>query len=146
MTSNYYTIDCEDNGVEMKIDHIGYAVKQIERAIVSFEKLGFCFGPVIEDHDRNVKLVFGNNGEYRIELVSPMDKSKASPVDQYLSNAPGTPYHICYQAEEFEKEIENLKRQGFKEVIAPAKAIAFDGRRVVFMMNLGFGLMEIVEI
>ena len=129
----------------MKIDHIGYAVKRIDRAIASFEKLGFCFGPVIEDHDRNVKLVFGNNGEYRIELVSPMDKSKASPIDQYLSNAPGTPYHICYQAEEFEKIIDNLKLQGFKEVIAPAKAVAFDGRRVTFLASLGVGLLEIVE-
>ncbi len=129
----------------MKIDHIGYAVKRIDRAKASFEKLGFSFERVIEDYDRNVNLVFGNNGGYRIELISPLDKGKESPVDQYLNSVPGTPYHICYQAEEFEKEIENLKQQGFKEVIAPAKAIAFEGRRVVFMMNLGFGLMEIVE-
>lgn len=130
----------------MKIDHIGYAVKRIDRAIASFEKLGFSFERVIEDYDRNVYLVFGNNDGYRIELVSPLDKGKASPVDQYLSNTSGTPYHICYQSADFDNEIESLKQNGFKEVIAPAKAIAFDGRRVIFMMNMGFGLMEIVEI
>lgn len=130
----------------MKIDHIGYAVKRIDRAIASFEKLGFSFESVIEDYDRNVKLVFGDNDGYRIELVSPLDKGKESPVDQYLSNIPGTPYHICYQSADFDNEIESLKQKGFKEVIAPSKAIAFDGRRVVFMMNLGFGLMEIVEV
>ena len=100
---------------------------------------------MIEDYDRNVKLVFGENGGYRIELVSPLDKSKASPVDQYVSNAAGLPYHICYQSMDFEKEIDSLKQQGFKEVIPPAKAVAFGGKRVIFMMNLGFGLMEIVE-
>ena len=130
----------------MRIDHIGYAVKRIDRAIASFERLGFSFESVIEDYDRNVKLVFGNNNGYRIELVSPLDTGKASPVDQYLSNVPGTPYHICYRTNAFDTEIDNLKKKGFKEIIAPAKAIAFNGRRVVFMMSIGFGLMEIVEV
>lgn len=129
----------------MKIDHIGYAVKRIDRAIASFEKLGFCFGPVIEDHNRNVKLVFGNNGGYRIELVSPLDKGKESPVDQYLNNVPGTPYHICYITNDIKAEVGNLTKQGFKVVIKPESAIAFGSKQVVFLMNIGFGLMEIVE-
>ena len=33
--------------LKMKIDHIGYAVKRIDRAIVSFEKLGFSFESII---------------------------------------------------------------------------------------------------
>ena len=130
----------------MEIDHIGYAVKRIDRAIASFEKLGFSFESVIEDYDRNVKLVFGDNDGYRIELVSPLDKGKESPVDQYLSNTSGTPYHICYQSNAFDTDIDNLKKTGFKEIIAPAKAIAFNGRRVVFLTNLGVGLLEIVEV
>ena len=125
----------------MKIDHIGYAVKRIDRAISSFEKLGFVFEPVIDDHDRNVRLAFGENDGYRIELVCPMDKSEPSPVDIYLSNVGPAPYHICYKS-----EIETLKGEGFRVVIEPAEAVAFGGRRVVFMMNLGLGLMEIVEI
>jgi len=130
----------------MEIDHIGYAVKRIDRAIALFEKLGFSFESVIEDYDRNVKLVFGDNDGYRIELVSPLDKGKESPVDQYLSNTSGTPYHICYQSNAFDTDIDNLKKTGFKEIIAPAKAIAFNGRRVVFLTNLGVGLLEIVEV
>ena len=41
--------------------------------------------------------------------------------------------------------MEELEKQGFKVVIEPRAAVAFSGRRVVFMMNIGFGLMEIVE-
>ena len=129
----------------MKIDHIGYAVKRIDRAITAFQKLGYEFEPVIDDTDRNVKLAFGSKDGYRIELVAPLDKKLESPVDQYLSNAVGTPYHICYKSESLEAEIEELKAQGYKVVIEPRPAVAFDGRRVVFMMNIGFGLMEIVE-
>ena len=129
----------------MKIDHIGYAVKRIDRAIDSFQKLGFVFEPVIDDTDRNVKLAFGTKDGYRIELVSPLDKKQESPVDQYLGNTVGTPYHICYESERFEDDIEELKAQGFKVIIEPRAAVAFGGKRVVFLMNIGFGLMEIVE-
>ena len=129
----------------MKIDHIGYAVKRIDRAITAFQKLGYEFEPVIDDTDRNVKLAFGSKDGYRIELVAPLDKKLESPVDQYLSNAVGTPYHICYESESLDAEIEELKAQGYKVVIEPIPAVAFGGRRVVFMMNIGFGLMEIVE-
>lgn len=129
----------------MKIDHIGYAVKRIDRAIIAFQKLGYEFEPVIDDTDRNVKLAFGSKDSYRIELVAPLDKKLGSPVDQYLSNAVGTPYHICYESESLDAEIEELKAQGYKVVIEPRPAVAFGGRRVVFMMNIGFGLMEIVE-
>ena len=129
----------------MKIDHIGYAVKRIDKAIAAFLKLGFEFEPVIDDADRNVKLAFGNKDGYRIELVAPLDKKQESPVDQYLSNAVGTPYHICYESENLDAEIDELVKQGFKVVIEPRPAVAFGGRRVVFMMSIGFGLMEIVE-
>ena len=128
----------------MKIDHIGYAVKRINRALTSFVKLGFQFEPTIDDVDRNVKLAFGEKDGYRIELVAPLDKKQKSPVDQYLENAVGTPYHICYQSEDFDNEIKQLESQGFKIIIEPKPAVAFGGKRVVFMMNIGFGLMEIV--
>lgn len=129
----------------MTIDHIGYAVKHLNRAVSAFEKLGYVFESVIDDTDRNVQLIFGEKDGYRIELVTPLDKKMGSPVDQYLGNAVGIPYHICYKSDKFEDEIEELKAQGFKTIIEPKKAIAFSGRRVVFMMNIGFGLMEIVE-
>lgn len=129
----------------MKIDHIGYAVKRIDRAQSSFEKLGFLFGPAIDDTDRNVTISFGEKDGYRIELVCPLDKKQESPVDQYLNNAVGTPYHICYTSKDFDNEIDVLKKQGFKMIIEPQPAVAFGGKRVVFMMNLGMGLMEIVE-
>lgn len=129
----------------MKIDHIGYAVKRIDRALGAFENLGFEFEPVIADTDRNVKLAFGKKDGYRVELVCPLDNKKVSPIDQYLSSVVGTPYHICYQSDDLDKDVEQLERQGYKVVIEPKPAVAFGGKRVVFLINIGFGLMEIVE-
>ena len=130
----------------MKIDHIGYAVKYIEKAVRVFEKLGYNFGEIIDDTDRNVKISFGKNDGYRIELISPLDKDKTSPVDLYLRNSNGMPYHICYTSEAIDRDIAELTKAGFKVVLAPSAAVAFGGKRVVFMMSIDIGLMEIVEV
>lgn len=129
----------------MKIDHIGYAVRRVDRAIRAFEQLGFAFEPATDDLDRNVRLCFGEKDGYRVELVSPLDKSRPSPVDAYLAGAAGVPYHFCYESGNLEADVAALQAQGCKVVIPPAPAVAFGGRRVVFLMNIGFGLMEVVE-
>lgn len=129
----------------MQIDHIGYAVKKIDRAMHSFELLGYQFGNIIDDTDRNIKLSFGEKDGYRIELVQPLDRNQPSPVDTYLNSIGSSPYHICYMSNSFEEDVSNLLDKGFRIVVEPQKAVAFGGKKVVFIMNLGIGLMEIVE-
>lgn len=129
----------------MTIDHIGYAVKRIEQARGSFETLGFQFEEQIEDADRNILIQFGEKDNYRIELISPLDKNKSSPIDNIIQKNGPTPYHICYRSENLDREIKALCQKGFKVTIPPAAAVAFGGRKVAFMMNLGSGLLEIVE-
>ncbi len=129
----------------MKIDHIGYAVKRIDKAVESFELLGFMFGDIVDDLERNVRIRFGELDGYRIELIQPLDKEKASPVDSYLSKIGPTAYHICYSSDRLEDEMEKLQNQGFRMVCKPKKAKALGDRRVVFLTSIGMGLIEIVE-
>lgn len=127
----------------MRVDHIGYAVKDIEKAKKSMEALGYEFGPTVEDKDRNVSIAFGEMGGYRVELVAPM--SEGSPVDMQISKIGPTPYHICYKSDDVEADIARLKQSHFKVTIPLAPAIAFNNKRVVFMYSLSVGLIEIVE-
>ena len=83
----------------MKIDHIGYAVRDIDKAIKTFSALGYNFGEVVNDTERNINLVFGEMDGYRVELVAPL--GKPSPVDTHLSKIGPTPYHICYKSNDF---------------------------------------------
>jgi len=127
----------------MRIDHIGYAVKNIDKAKKSMEVLGYIFGETVEDQDRNVIIAFGEMDGYRVELVAPM--SEGSPVDMQLSKIGPTPYHICYKSNDIESDIERLQANRFKVSIPLAPAIAFGNKRVVFMYSLSVGLIEIVE-
>ena len=127
----------------MKIDHIGYAVKNIDKAKKSLEAIGYVFDDVVEDFDRNIYISFGEMDGYRIELVSPI--SAGSPVDMQLSKLGPTPYHICYKSTDIEADIKLLQSQRFKVAIPLASAVAFGNKRVVFMYSLSVGLIEIVE-
>ena len=127
----------------MRVDHIGYAVKQIDKAVRAMEAIGYSFEPVVADRDRNIYIAFGEMDGYRIELVAPI--SEGSPVDTQLSKIGPTPYHICYRSNEIEADIERLQQYRFKVTVPLAPAIAFEGKRVVFLQSLSVGLMEIVE-
>lgn len=127
----------------MRIDHIGYAVKNIEKARRSMEALGFSFEDTVEDPDRQIYIAFGESDGYRVELVAPM--AEGSPVDKQLSAIGPTPYHICYKSSEIEADIEKLKENRFRVSVPLAPAVAFGGKRVVFLYSLSVGLIEIVE-
>lgn len=71
----------------MRVDHIGYAVKDMERARKAFEALGYVFEDIVVDEARNVYICFGEDDSQRIELVSPI--SQGSPVDEVLNKMGG---------------------------------------------------------
>ncbi len=108
------------------------------------EALGWSFEDTIDDEDRNVALAFGDLDGYRIELVAPLHGGD-SPVSELLAKSGPTPYHICYCSEDFDADIKALEAKRFKVTVPPASAVAFGGRRVVFMYSLPVGLIEIVE-
>ena len=104
----------------MNVDHIGYAVKNIDASRQAFEELGYVFDPVVNDTDRNIFISFGRLGDYRIELVSPLDPALPSPVDGTLKKSGNTPYHICYTSSRFEDDIKELQQ---KRVLSTAGAL-----------------------
>ena len=129
----------------MRIDHIGYAVKNIEKSRQAFEAIGFSFETLFIDEKRNLYIQFGQKDGYRIELLAKLDMSKESPVDSYIGKIGPTPYHFCYISNKIEEEITILKGYGYRVVVPLDEAIAFGNKKVVFLYNLQIGLIEIVE-
>lgn len=131
----------------MKLHHYGYAVKSIEKALTEFEKLGYIAqSEIIIDPIQGVKLLFLNNGsDHLIELVSPIDKEIESPITKILQKNGATLYHICYEVENMEESVNNLKSNRYVVVLNPTPAVAFDNRRICFLYNPNLGLIEILE-
>lgn len=76
-------------------------------------------------------------------VISPKDDT--SPVCKNLQKNGVSPYHICYETENLEEAILELKKQKFIMVSKPSPAVAFGGKRVCFLFSKTVGLVELVE-
>lgn len=128
----------------MKIDHVGYLVGDINKAINEFEELGYCKkNDIIRDELRKIDICFMDNNGYCVELVTPL--CEESVVYSLYKKLREAPYHFCYEVECIEESISELKKKGYVQTQPIQEAVAFNGRRVVFLFNKSMGLIEIVE-
>lgn len=128
----------------MKVHHVGYAVKKIEKAASVFEELGYVPGEVTEDSIRNIKIMFMENGTERIELVAPNGEN--NPVDVLLKNGGPAPYHICYEVTDIDSAVVQLKEKNWMVIKEKERAPAICGAPVAFLYNRHAGMIELVEI
>ena len=128
----------------LKIHHIGYLVKKIEKAKKTFEALGYSTEQdIIYDDIRKVNICFLVKDGYRVELVSPV--SEDSVVSGLIKKYKNSPYHICYETPDLDKDLSLLTNEGFTAIDTPTPAPALENRRVVFLMNASIGMIELLE-
>lgn len=93
---------------KMKVHHIGYLIKNIDKSIEEFRRLGFdLMGEVKEDLERKIKIAFIKNCNYQVELIQPIDTE--SSYWALLKKYKNVAYHICYQVKDIEDAILELK-------------------------------------
>ena len=78
-----------------------------------------------------------------IELVAP--NSTNSDVAKIVKKNGTSPYHICYEVENIEASVEELKKSRWFPVKEPEIASAIENRRVVFLYSKNGGMIEFVE-
>lgn len=132
----------------MRVHHIGYAVNNLEKSQVGFQRLGYHqIAERCDDTERGVAIVFmkhSGTGE-TVELVAPLNEE--SPVSGQLkkSNRMAVPYHICYEVSSLDIYVPWLKSRGFLPIDKPSVAPAIEGRRVTFLIQKDVGMIELVE-
>ena len=127
----------------LKIHHIGYLVKKIEKAKKTFEALGYLVEQdTVYDDIRKVDICFLVKNGYRVELVSPV--SEDSVVAGLLKKYKNAPYHICYEADSHEAAYAELTANGFAAIDTPTPAPALGGRKVVFLTSPLIGMVELI--
>lgn len=127
----------------LKIHHIGYLVKKIEKAKQTFEALGYHVEQdTVRDEIRKVDICFLTKDGYRVELVSPF--SEESVVAGLLKKYKNTPYHICYEADDPEAAYAQLTANGFAAIDTPTPAPALGGCNVVFLTSPVIGMIELI--
>jgi methylmalonyl-CoA epimerase len=126
------------------LDHAGFAVADLEPAIALFrDTFGAQIGPIIEDPIQRVRLCFAEYDGGRVELIAPLTPD--SPVTQIVARSGGGLYHLCFETDDLDAEFQRLRKQGFIPTGPPRPAVAFGGRRVVFLFHRTTQLIELVE-
>lgn len=128
----------------LKIHHIGYLVKKIDKSIKAFESLGFRLTQdTMYDCFRKVNICFMEKDGYVIELISPIGSE--SVVAGLLKKYKNSPYHICYESTNLAADLEALSSQGYVIIDTPTPAPAIKERKVVFLMHAALGMIELLE-
>ena len=129
----------------MKVDHIGYVVKEIEPAIKQFTEIYqySILKEVIYDPKQRVKLAMLASGLHHVELIQPIDAT--SPSYDFLQRGGGL-HHICYRVLDIKETIEQLKRQNHLLFKKPIEAVLFSDRKVAFLYDKKMKqIIELVE-
>ncbi len=128
----------------MRIHHIGYLVRNMEKAMDTFVSAGYTVKKnAVYDNYREVDIAFLERDGYTIELVCP--KTATSVVADLVKRYKNSPYHICYISDDFQKDVENLIGGGYRLIDEPTPAPALDGKKVCFLMNPFVGMIELLD-
>ena len=113
------------------IDHIGIAVKDIEKSVLLFEKLlnTACY-KIDEIKVQGVKTSFFKIGDQKIELIA--SQGDQSPIESFLEKKGEGLHHIAFEVADIKSEVERLKSKGFVPIDEIPKKGA-DNKMVVFL-------------
>jgi methylmalonyl-CoA/ethylmalonyl-CoA epimerase len=117
----------------MIIDHIGIAVKSIEKGIEHWEKV---FGykqmtDVVVNTRQKVKVVFlKKENSLTVKLIEPSDET--SPIYAFSQKGGGL-HHLCFKCENIDTELKNLDDMGLRILTQPQPGEAFDNERIAFV-------------
>lgn len=129
----------------MKLHHIGFVVKDLSSTLNTFESvLGLkpASKPFL-DKIQQVNEIFLKIEPTLIQLFEPM--SKDSPVGNFLRKHGEKLHHLCFEVDDLNRTLKDLKAKGIKIIWKPFKG--FDKRRVAFVdpQQLRGLLVELVE-
>ncbi|MBK6266896.1 methylmalonyl-CoA epimerase [Marivirga sp. S37H4] len=115
----------------LKVEHIGIAVREMEKSKDLFSKL-FNKTAYKEEavESEGVITSFFQMGETKIELLEASNDN--SPIAKFIQKKGEGIHHIAYEVEDIELEMERLKNEGFTLINDKPKKGA-DNKMVCFL-------------
>ena len=128
----------------LQFHHIGLACTNLDAETRKLASLGYYI-----EADDFTDPIQGIHGRFlvgqvpRLELLVPIDKAE-SCLTPWLKS--GTKmYHLAYETDAVEDAIEQLSTQRAKVVVHPVPAVAFDNRKIAFVMLPNMLLIELIS-
>ena len=128
-----------------QIDHIGIATAKFTDVLDFYtEGLGLTLEHEVEVPEQKVKTGFIKVGEVWIELLEPT--AEDSPIAKALEKRGPGVHHICYEVDDIEAALAQLKEKGFA-LIDQTPRIGAHGKKIAFVhpKSAGGVLIELAQ-
>lgn len=114
-----------------KIDHIGIAVKDLEKSLPVFENLlkSKCYKKELVASE-NVLTAFIQAGTSKIELLE--SAAEGSVVEKFIQKKGEGFHHIAFEVENIYEEMKRLKAEGF-ELLSDSPKQGADNKLIFFI-------------
>lgn len=123
--------------------HIGVACRDLDDEQTGLRCLGYePAGPRFTDPTQGIEGVFVEGMGPRLELLAPLEGS--SVLDPWLRTG-SRMYHLAYEVTDIEEAAAAADGGGGLLLRAPVPAVAFDQRRICFVMLRVRLLVELIE-
>ena len=87
----------EYSGDQMKVHHTGIIVKDLEKNVILYIKLGYDqVSDIVVDNVQQNRVVFLQNQNHKIELIEPLNEK--SSIYHFKEGY----HHICYEVDDRE--------------------------------------------
>jgi methylmalonyl-CoA/ethylmalonyl-CoA epimerase len=129
------------------LHHVGYVVPSIAAVGARFAKSVAATWDerIIHDPLQKVLVSFltpAGESTAQIELVEPSGED--SPVLPFLDRGGGL-HHLCYEVDDLDLHLRQMRAQGSVPAREPLPAVAFDSRRIAWMFTPDRLLLEFLE-
>jgi methylmalonyl-CoA/ethylmalonyl-CoA epimerase len=118
----------------MKIDHICFAVKNLQDGIAYWERV---FGyeqmtEMVENTLQKVKVVFLKKDEsLLIKLIEPVEGNQS--LLNFVNRGGGF-HHLCFKCSDIDEKIVDLNNQGLLTHVPPQPGEAFNNNKIAFLL------------
>lgn len=126
-----------------KLDHIGIAVSDLEKAIETYRAIGFKFSGRKKMEEMGIEIAFFDCGDMKIELLQGLRED--SSISKHIEKKGEGIQHLCFEAEDFEKSIDHFRERGFDIIGKPV--IGAEGKLIYFLhpKSTNKVLIEIID-
>ncbi len=95
-----------------KIDHVGIAVKNLQKSINMYRSLGMEVTNIEEVKEQKVNIAFINIGENRIELLEPT--SPESTIAKFIKKKGEGIHHLAIRVKNLKKTLAEYEERGIR--------------------------------
>ncbi len=126
-----------------KLHHVGYTVADIQTTAAQFAEYGYQQGPTLYEETLQVEICYLSlPGHDAVELICQHNDAS---LERQLLKANGVmPYHLAFEAENFDQTCRDLDAMGYQRLFDPVAVGVLEGMRICYFHHPGIGYIEIV--